>query len=118
MRHIKIGLLGEHLACKKLVSLGHSIVQRNFRTRFGELDIITRKGKKVFFIEVKTESSKNRGQITFSDRISTIKLIRLKKTSDIFLYNHPDVLFEHVACFVSLDLFRKKVSFLIMRNIL
>ena len=42
------------LAAEHLQRLGHTIVTRNHRTRFGELDIVSRFGRALVFSEVKT----------------------------------------------------------------
>ena len=49
-----LGALGEQLAAEHLERLGFRIVERNFRTRFGELDIVAFDGTVLAFCEVKT----------------------------------------------------------------
>ena len=51
-RHL--GQLGEQLAAAHLVRRGFQIVERNFRTRWGELDIVAFDGQTLAFCEVKT----------------------------------------------------------------
>lgn len=51
-----IGKLGEDYASSYLVELGYKILERNFRTRFGEIDIIAEKDDIIAFVEVKTRS--------------------------------------------------------------
>jgi putative endonuclease len=48
---------GEELACEYLVSKGYTIVQRNYRTGQGELDIIARDKNFIVIVEVKTRES-------------------------------------------------------------
>lgn len=48
------GAAGEDLAAKYYVKQKYTIAQQNFRTRFGEIDIIAQKGKFLVFAEVKT----------------------------------------------------------------
>ncbi len=50
----EIGRKGEDIACKFLEGKGHKILNRNFRIRFGEIDIVTEMAKVVHFVEVKT----------------------------------------------------------------
>ena len=49
-----LGALGERLAADHLRRAGYEIVDRNFRTRFGELDIVAAGGRCLVFCEVKT----------------------------------------------------------------
>jgi putative endonuclease len=52
-RH-RLGELGERLAAEHLERRGFEIVERNFRTRWGELDIVAFDGRVLAFCEVKT----------------------------------------------------------------
>ena len=52
--HLKLGRRGERLSCDLLKSKGMVILARNFRTQFGELDIVARDGGMIVFVEVKT----------------------------------------------------------------
>src|ERR1051325_4080276 len=49
-----LGILGEDLACGELRRRGYEILERRYRTRFGEIDIVAREGDYTVFIEVKT----------------------------------------------------------------
>jgi putative endonuclease len=49
-----LGATGEELAARHLEALGLQIVERNFRTRHGELDLVARDARRVVFCEVKT----------------------------------------------------------------
>jgi putative endonuclease len=51
------GLLGEDLACDALAQRGYTVIERRYRTRSGELDIIARHGDYLVFIEVKTRQT-------------------------------------------------------------
>jgi putative endonuclease len=50
----RFGALGERLAAGRLAALGYEILDRNFRTRFGELDLVARNADCLVFCEVKT----------------------------------------------------------------
>jgi putative endonuclease len=52
-----LGKLGEDLACEELRRRGYAILDRRFRTRCGELDIIARDGPVLVFVEVRARSS-------------------------------------------------------------
>jgi putative endonuclease len=50
----RLGQLGEQLAAEHLVRRGFEIVERNYRTRWGELDIVAYDGRILAFCEVKS----------------------------------------------------------------
>ena len=56
-----LGKRGEDLACAELEKRGYVIVDRRFRTRCGELDIVARDGGVLVFVEVKARSGSNFG---------------------------------------------------------
>jgi putative endonuclease len=49
-----LGALGERLAADHLARAGYDVVARNYRTRFGELDVIAADARYLVFCEVKT----------------------------------------------------------------
>ena len=51
---LRLGERGEALAWNFLRNRGYSIVEKNYRTRFGEMDVVARKDGVLVFIEVKT----------------------------------------------------------------
>jgi putative endonuclease len=50
----RLGAQGERLACVHLVERGYSLLDRNFRTRHGELDVVVRDERFLVFCEIKT----------------------------------------------------------------
>ena len=48
-----LGLSGESLACADLQRRGYAILERRYRTKFGEIDIIAKDGATIVFVEVK-----------------------------------------------------------------
>lgn len=52
---LKLGREGEQAAAEYLVSKGMQIVERNWRTRRGEVDLIVRDGEYICFVEVRTK---------------------------------------------------------------
>jgi putative endonuclease len=55
------GLCGEDLACAELQRRGYAIVERRYRTRFGEIDIIAKDGPTTVFVEVKARMTQEFG---------------------------------------------------------
>lgn len=51
-----LGQVGEDIACDYLREQGYLIIDRNWRCRFGEIDIIARDGPDLAFVEVKNRS--------------------------------------------------------------
>lgn len=58
---IGTGQTGEDLAVGYLENKGYTIVERNYRLRIGEIDIIARDGEFLVFVEVKTRRSSRFG---------------------------------------------------------
>ena len=56
-QRINLGKSGEDLAAKALQKKGLKIIIRNFRNKFGEIDIIARDRESLVFVEVKTRCS-------------------------------------------------------------
>ena len=57
MNKHQIGNLGEQLAQKYLKNKGFLPILANYRVRGGEIDLICQKGRKLYFIEVKTRTN-------------------------------------------------------------
>ena|SRR6185503_17552396 len=57
----RIGKWGEQAAAEFLLERGYVIVAHNFRTPYGEIDLIARQGEITIFIEVKTRTSNKMG---------------------------------------------------------
>jgi len=51
-----IGRLGEDSACDYLKKQGYRIIDRNYLKKWGEIDIVAQKAKKIHFVEVKSVS--------------------------------------------------------------
>jgi putative endonuclease len=56
------GRAGEAIAADHLQQQGYAIIEANYRTRYGELDIIARLGDIVAFVEVKARRDKQFGE--------------------------------------------------------
>ena len=87
-RHV-IGKAGEEAAVRYLCQLGYEILERNYRCRFGEIDLIARDGRTLAFIEVKTRRSQKYGPAAAAVTIG--KQRHLIKTSQIYLMHRKKV---------------------------
>ncbi|MBI2827891.1 MAG: YraN family protein [Acidobacteria bacterium] len=56
-----LGKMGEDLACDELVRRGYAILERRYRTRYGEIDIVARSGRTLVFVEVKARAGEEYG---------------------------------------------------------
>ena len=75
------GEKGEVLAAAYLTQAGYRIVARNYRCRFGEIDIVAFEGETLVFIEVKSRRSE-----AYGDPLLAVGLGKQKKISRIALY--------------------------------
>jgi len=89
---LKIGLEAEDRVEKYLSKNGYKIIKRNFHSKFGEIDIIAKKGEVLSFFEVKY--SKKYDPIY---RITPSKMKKIIRTIDYFfmLNNHDE---EYQIC--------------------
>lgn len=79
----RIGLIGEKLAEKYIRDKGYRILERNYRTRLGELDLIAYRENIIIFIEVKTRTSNSFG--TPSQSINRKKQKTIKNLSQQYI---------------------------------
>lgn len=61
MSNSELGARGEALAALQLVEGGMELIERNWRCKYGELDIVARDGDVLVFVEVKTRSGTGYG---------------------------------------------------------
>ena len=80
------GKFGEDVAVSFLRSKGYSIIDRNYHSRYGEIDIIALEKNFLVFIEVKTR--KENSMVTAFEAVDTIKQKKIIKTAMIYLMNH------------------------------
>ncbi len=79
----QLGDWGEKIVIQKLIELGFEIIETNFHSQFGEIDIVAKEKGTMVFIEVKTRSSSSYG--IASESISKFKKERLIKTVYTYL---------------------------------
>lgn len=80
------GALGEEAVANYLVSLGHTIVARNFKTYFYEIDIVSIYNDKIYFTEVKYRKNVSRGGGLSA--IDAKKLQQMHYAAECFLKYH------------------------------
>lgn len=89
----EIGKLGEDLACKYLLNNSFTIIERNFRKPWGELDIIAKSpDKTLVFIEVKTMRQFGNAAILPEENLTAAKLRKLKRTASLYAGFNPELI--------------------------
>jgi putative endonuclease len=83
IERLQVGKAGEEAAVRYLCQQGYRIVERNYRCRFGEIDLIARDGKTLTFIEVKTRRSQRFGPAAAA--VTLEKQRHLIKASQLYL---------------------------------
>lgn len=78
-----IGRKGESIAIEYLENNGYKIINRNYYSRFGEIDIIAKKENYIIFAEVKTR--KINTNFNAFEAVDAIKQKRIIKTAMIYL---------------------------------
>lgn len=87
-RRGQVGQFGEDLAAEFLEALGWRILDRNWRTRYGELDLVAADGPSLVIVEVKTRASH-----TYTDPVAAVtpqKLRRMRLLARQWLAAQPD----------------------------
>ena len=56
------GTVGEALALRYLEREGYEVLERNYRTRYGEIDLVVRRGTTLVFVEVKSRRGTGFGE--------------------------------------------------------
>ena len=77
------GQKGEAIAEMYLTKLGYEILERNFRSRFGELDLVARYQDIIIFVEVKTRTTIRQGLPC--EAVNREKQYRLRRMARYYL---------------------------------
>lgn len=99
----QLGQLGENIACRYLVENKYKIIERNFRQKWGEIDIIAKApDRTLVFAEVKTVRQYNEffvnnnddydnDKIRPEDQLTKAKLQKLQRTASLYAGHHPEL---------------------------
>ena len=88
----RIGAIGEDIALNWLNEKGYELVQRNFRFKNDEIDLIMLKDDVLFFVEVKTRRNDNYGLAEYA--MTPKKLTALFRCIDHYLYTQDKLEIE------------------------
>jgi putative endonuclease len=89
-----LGVLGERLAGEHLERCGFTVLERNYRTRWGELDLIAFDGRTLAFCEVKTRRAGGRAGAPL-DAIGTGKQAQVRRIAGRWLAERRDRPYAH-----------------------
>jgi putative endonuclease len=87
-RNQSLGAYGERVAAQRLVEAGMVVLDRNWRCRGGEIDLVLRDGDDLVFCEVKTRSSAAYGHPL--EAVGATKAARLRMLAGRWLEAHDE----------------------------
>jgi putative endonuclease len=90
-RKQEIGKKGETVAVRYLKKQGYRIVEQNYRSKVGEIDIIARDKQSLVFVEVKTRSSRSFGSPKWAITPKKQKAISMAALYYLKMTNQNDV---------------------------
>jgi putative endonuclease len=102
--HLETGKIGEEKAAAFLVENGYEIVERNYRHKHAEIDLIARKGKMLIFVEVKTRTNVSYGMPEASVDYTKAKLVM--RVAEKYIFDKDwmfDVRFDVIAIIINND---------------
>lgn len=95
-----LGESGENLAVSDLEARGYAIVDRRYRTRYGEIDVIARDGETLVFVEVRRKTGESCGSALESvtpDKQWRVIRMAMEYLARNDLYDRCPVRFDVVA---------------------
>lgn len=87
LKRKKLGNEGEEIASDYLQKIGYKIIDRNYRTHFGEIDILAQDGEYIVLVEVKTKTNLDQG--TPEEKVDYFKQNKLKLLAKHILQKYP-----------------------------
>jgi putative endonuclease len=119
----EIGQIGERIALRYLRAKNYEILGKNFSIRLkkglqlGEIDLIAKKGKKIIFIEVKSQTKE--GFIRPEERVNFKKRERIRKIAEAWLDRHKyqNVEWQIDVISVFLDFLKRRAKIVHFKNI-
>lgn len=83
----QIGRHAEDIAAQYLLNREYAIVERNWRTRYCEIDLIARRFQTIYFVEVKYRRNNQQG--SGLDYVTPFKRKRMAFAAQLWMHNHP-----------------------------
>jgi putative endonuclease len=82
------GAAAEEAAARYLVSLGYRVLERNWRCRTGEIDLIARDGEALVFVEVRSRRTGSRFGAAI-EAVTPRKIRQVRDVAGVYLTFHP-----------------------------
>ena len=83
-----LGKRGEAVAAQHLEKQGYILIERNYHTPYGEIDIVVRQKNSLVFVEVKTRASRSLGPPEIS--ITPRKAEHMRHAAEYYYQQHPE----------------------------
>lgn len=83
------GTQGETIAAEYLVKQGFKIIEKNFRTKWGEIDLVATHNNKLIFVEVKLKVGDKFGSP--EEMIGWAKIKQVRRASQLYLLTKKDI---------------------------
>ena len=77
--NLQTGKLGENIAKEYLEKKGYNIIDQNFRTKYAEIDLVTKYKNELIFVEVRTKKGDMFG--TPEDSLNRKKMLKLRRNA-------------------------------------
>jgi putative endonuclease len=105
-----VGFWGENLAAQYLQAQGYSVLERNVRTPYGEIDLVVQKGSPpiTVFVEVKTRRTRSFGLP--EDSVTARKQAHLLASVAFYAQNHPELVGEQRVDVISIQRYDPKTQ--------
>ncbi len=104
MKKKRVGEVGEKVAAKFLRKNGYRIIDRNFSTRFGEIDLVVKKKGVLVFVEVKARLGRGKPEWGISRK----KIGKVRKMAEVYLAEenpkHDNLRIDVICVDLDLDL--------------
>ena len=108
------GKAGEEYGLRYFMKRGYKVILKNYKTRFGEIDLVLKKGSKILFIEFKTTTSKNTDYIVeawlkkqLKNMVFVIKTLICKKVINAEMEFRIELVIIDLANWPEINLHRK-----------
>lgn len=103
-----LGKLGEIFAVKLLKANNYKIIDRNFRTKFGEIDVVAIDNDTLCFVEVKTRWGRKYGSP--EEAVTFRKIARIKKAASLYIKKYTNLPKKYRIDVVAIEIENGKVA--------